>query len=162
MNVYLINTQTMQWPIYEGQMQQYFPNSSLPVPLVSPPSPYDWVQSTAQPTYDWVTQGVKEVEPVNSSGVWSQAWEVYSLTPEQIAENEEKLRQQNKNKASNLLSETDWTTIPDVADPAVSNPYLSNAAEFAAYRSQLRQIAVYPPVTVDTWPTKPQEVWASV
>lgn len=162
MNVYLINTQTMQWPIYEGQMQQYFPDSSLPVPLVNPPEPYAWVQSTVQPAYDWVTQGVKEVTPVNSSGSWSQAWDVYSLTPEQIAENEEKLRQQNKNKASNLLSETDWTTIPDVADPAVSNPYLSNAAEFAAYRSQLRQIAVYPPVTVNVWPTKPQEVWATV
>jgi hypothetical protein len=33
-----------------------------------------------------------------------------------------------KQKASELLYETDWTTIPDVADPAKSNPYLVNAS----------------------------------
>ena len=28
----------------------------------------------------------------------------------------------NKQTAITLLQETDWTTIPDVADPAISNP----------------------------------------
>jgi len=37
-----------------------------------------------------------------------------------------------KQEASRLLYETDWTTIADVADPAVSNPYLMNQSAFAS------------------------------
>lgn len=67
----------------------------------------------------------------------------------------------NKTTATNLLSETDWTSIADVADPAVSNPYLMNQDEFLAYRSQLREIAVNPTAGFITFPTKPQEQWSS-
>ena len=65
-----------------------------------------------------------------------------------------------KQKATQLLYETDWTTIPDVANSAVSNPYLLNQSEFAAYRSSLRQLAVYP-VADPVWPTKPTEQWSA-
>jgi len=65
-----------------------------------------------------------------------------------------------KKQASKLLYETDWTTIPDVANPAVSNPYLTNQSEFAAYRSQLRQLAVYP-VADPVWPTIPTAQWSA-
>ena len=65
-----------------------------------------------------------------------------------------------KQQASSLLSQTDWTTIADVADPTKSNPYLLNQAEFAAYRSAVRMLAVYP-VASPVWPTKPQEQWSS-
>lgn len=162
MNIYIIDSQTMEWPIYEGELRLLFPKTSLPQPLTTPPYPYFWVQETPQPAYNWITQGIKEITPINSGDIWLQAWEVFALTPEQIAENEQKLRRQNKQQASTLLYETDWTTIPDVANPELSNPYLVNTAEFVTYRNQLRQIAVYPPVTVDAWPTKPQEVWATV
>ena len=69
--------------------------------------------------------------------------------------------QGNKTTAVSLLSQTDWTSIADVADPAVSNPYLMNQAEFLAYRSQLREIAVNPTAGFITFPTKPQEQWSS-
>ena len=65
-----------------------------------------------------------------------------------------------KQQASGLLYKTDWTTIPDVADPTKSNPYLTNQAEFIAYRSQVRQLAVnpvldpvFPPVPTAQWGT---------
>ena len=64
-------------------------------------------------------------------------------------------------EASRLLYETDWTTIPDVSDPTKSNPYLTNAQEYIAYRSALRQLAVYP-VANPTWPTKPTSAWSSI
>jgi hypothetical protein len=67
---------------------------------------------------------------------------------------------QNKINATALLSETDWTTIPDVSDPALSDPYLTNAAEFATYRSAVRKIAVNPPIDPVTFPPQPDEVWA--
>jgi len=64
----------------------------------------------------------------------------------------------NKAKASNLLFETDWTTIADVASP-INSPYLSNQDEFIAYRNLVRQIAVYPTAGNLVWPVKPNEVW---
>lgn len=63
-----------------------------------------------------------------------------------------------KKQASELLYATDWTTIPDVANPA-NSPYLANQADFIAYRNQVRQLAVNP-VVDPIFPTKPTEVWA--
>jgi len=65
-----------------------------------------------------------------------------------------------KQQASQSLTATDWTTIPDVANPAMSNPYLLNQAEFAAYRSAVRMLAVYP-VAAPVWPVIPAEQWSS-
>lgn len=65
-----------------------------------------------------------------------------------------------KQKASELLYETDWTTIPDVADPTKSNPYLINVQDYVTYRNAVRQLAVYP-VASPIWPTKPTSQWSS-
>jgi hypothetical protein len=62
-----------------------------------------------------------------------------------------------KEQASALLYATDWTTIPDVADPA-NNPYLTNQAEFIAWRSQIRELAVNP-VIDPVFPIQPTPVW---
>lgn len=159
MTVY-INTQTLAYPVYQSQIQQEYPDTSFPTPFV-PPEEYAPVLETPQPTYNQITQAVQQTTPVNTEGQWYQVWVVVDLDPEQIAYNENQAKQNNKTQASQLLSATDWTTIPDVSDPAVSNPYLMNSAEFAAYRSQVRAIAVNPPVTVDVWPIKPDEVWSN-
>ena len=66
-----------------------------------------------------------------------------------------------KAQATKLLYDTDWTTIADVADPTKSQPYLLNQADFTAYRSALRQLAVYP-VADPVWPVKPAEQWSSI
>ena len=69
---------------------------------------------------------------------------------------------QNKATATQLLQATDWTTIADVGNPQMSNPYLANQAEFIAYRNVVRQYAVYPtPGNID-WPTIPTEQWSQV
>lgn len=62
-----------------------------------------------------------------------------------------------KKQASALLYETDWTTIPDVSDPA-NSPYLTNQAEFIAWRNEIRKLAVNP-VADPVFPPKPNEVW---
>lgn len=63
-----------------------------------------------------------------------------------------------KKQASELLYATDWTTIPDVANPA-NTPYLMNQADFIAYRNQVRQLAVNPVVN-PAFPDKPTEQWS--
>ena len=66
--------------------------------------------------------------------------------------------EQNKATAAQLLTNTDWTTIPDVANP-INDPYLANQDEFIAYRNTIRAIAVYPPAGEIVWATPPTEVW---
>ena len=65
------------------------------------------------------------------------------------------IQSQNVTEAQSLLSATDWASIPAVADPAQSNPYLTNQEAFLAYRSTVRAIAVNPPTTPATFPTVP-------
>lgn len=117
------------------------------------------VYNTTPPPYTSL-QYLEEGTPVFNDNQWQQVWIVVDKTPEQIAQEEEAAKQANKQQAMSLLSATDWTTIPDVSDPALSDPYLTNANEFAAYRSQIRKIAVNPPVTVDIWAVAPDEAWA--
>ena len=70
--------------------------------------------------------------------------------------------EENKATAVGLLQATDWTTIADVGNPQMSNPYLANQAEFIAYRNTIRQIAIYPVAGDLVWATVPQEVWQAV
>lgn len=69
---------------------------------------------------------------------------------------------ENKTTASHLLSATDWTTIADVSNAQLSNPYLGNQAEFITYRNAVRQYAVYPVAGNIDWPTVPTENWVKV
>lgn len=68
----------------------------------------------------------------------------------------------NKITAMELLQQTDWTALPDVADPSKSNPYLANAADFNAYRNAIRQIAINPTAGDIDWAVMPQAVWQQV
>lgn len=93
-------------------------------------------------------------------GQWYTSFIVEDMNAEQIAEKNAELAASNKTTAVNLLNETDWTSIADVADPEKSNPYLMNQAEFISYRSTVRNIAVNP--TFDAvFPTQPQEIWSN-
>lgn len=65
-----------------------------------------------------------------------------------------------KATAQQLLQATDWTSIADVGNPNMSNPYLVNQADFIAYRSTVRNYAVNP-VEFPNWPTLPTEQWSS-
>lgn len=120
------------------------------------------VLESPQPPYDPITQYVIAGAPEETAGQWYQTWIVGTNTPEQQAYVDAQLKAANKQQASSLLSATDWTAIPSVADPAQSNPFLANQNAFLEYRNQLRQIAVNPPVVVDPWPTEPDEVWETV
>jgi hypothetical protein len=82
------------------------------------------------------------------------------MTPEMIAQYQASIAAQIGAQASALLSATDWTTIPSVADPAQSNPYLTNQAEFIAWRSQVRAIAVTPTYT-SVIPPQPKDTWSN-
>jgi hypothetical protein len=69
--------------------------------------------------------------------------------------------EENKKTAILLLQQSDWTQIPSVSDPALSNPYLANKNAFDIYRNSVRQYALNPVAGNITWPTIPQEVWTT-
>jgi hypothetical protein len=70
--------------------------------------------------------------------------------------------EENKQTAISLLQQTDWTQLPSVGDPALSNPYLANKNAFDIYRNSVRQYALNPVVGNITWPVAPTEVWTTV
>jgi hypothetical protein len=116
-----------------------------------------------QPTYDPNTEVcVQDTNPTLLAGTWTLGWMITTMTPEQKAQHDQQVQAQNKQQATQLLTNTDWTSIPSVGDPAQSDPYLVNQAAFLSYRSQVRAIAVNPPTTpVTTWPTLPTEQWSN-
>ena len=117
------------------------------------------VMSTPEPTYDTITQNLTELDPIKEDGLWVQQWLVTEASSEEVSERQEQLKLDNKQKASELLQQTDWTSFADVGNANLSNPYLVNQSDFIAYRSQLRQIAVYPAYD-SIFPSKPDEVWS--
>ena len=107
-------------------------------------------------TYQYVISG----PVIEQDGAWFTSFTVVDMDAEQIAAKNTELAANNKTQATTILTNTDWTSIADVADPAKSNPYLMNQAEFISYRSTVRNIAVNP--TFDAvFPTQPVEVWSS-
>lgn len=85
-----INTTTNDYPISESEIRAAFPNTSFAVPF-TPPEGYALVFSTPAPTYDRVTQGVREGAPeLTSKGTWQQTWEIYALDADTIADNQVK------------------------------------------------------------------------
>lgn len=73
---------------------------------------------------------------------------------------EQALKLDCKAQAVALLQATDWATIPDVANPSASNPYLMNQGAFIAWRSQVRALAVNP-VANPVFPEQPTTQWSS-
>ena len=121
------------------------------------------VVTAPQPPYDANNQiCALNSNPTLVEGVWVLEWTITNMTAEQKAAHDLQVQNQNKAQAANLLSQTDWTAIPSVADPAQSNPYLTNQNAFFEYRNQVREIAVNPPTTpVTNWPVLPPEVWST-
>lgn len=69
--------------------------------------------------------------------------------------------EENRQKAVDLLKESDWVELPTVFDRSYS-PHLINHLEFYQYRSDLRKIAVYPVAGDLVWPIRPVEQWSSL
>jgi hypothetical protein len=105
-------------------------------------------------------------EPITELPAWAnvciQEWEVADYERKHPPPPPPPTAEQNKETAVALLEETDWTALPDVADPLKSNPYLANADEFNTYRNAVRQIAINPVAGEIVWPVVPQAVWQGV
>lgn len=102
------------------------------------------------------------VELIGDAGIGWSYIDGQFIAPQPIPPTPEEIQAQNKAQAESLLQATDWTCTVDINNPQYSNPYLGNQDAFLAYRSQVRAIAVNPPITPATFPEAPQEVWVNV
>lgn len=128
------------------------PNVSLPIdPTESQLNEFGIFTVVAfnTPIVDY-TKNVTEGTPTLVNGVWTQNWIVTDATQSEIQAREAEAKAKNKQRAMQLLTDTDWTQMPDVN--------LLNKDEFTAYRAALRQIAINPQINV-VFPTKPSEQW---
>lgn len=112
------------------------------------------------PVYDPITQNATETYPVQDekTGLWMEQWIITDATPEEIAARQNAARASNKQTATQMMLDTDWTELPSVTNLSLT-PHLANEAEFIAYRVALRAIAVDPPIEVEAWPIRPAEQW---
>lgn len=154
MYVLIKNDIVNEYPLFIESWRLNNPNISLPLfPTTEQLNEQGiyFVTSVNAPSYDELRQELEELIPENINGEWTQIWRVNDLSQTQIAINEENAKRVIKQTAMRLLSETDWTQMPDVN--------LLNKDEFTQYRTQLRAIALNPPIQIDVWPTLPNEVW---
>lgn len=151
MKVYIINKETLEFPIYEGDYREKYPDISYPQDF-EVEEPYAWVYDSQYPENIEFSQGIREGTPVlKEDNIWYRVWEVYELSSEELTFKSAIVAQGNKTKAMKLLTETDWTQVADVN--------LQNKQEFTDYRAALRAIAIAPPVRPVEFPQKPQEIW---
>jgi hypothetical protein len=129
-----------------------FPNTSFP-----PSGPSDaWLTDNGCMKvnlwlpYDQDTQKLVPADPY-IDGDYVYTVQVTELTTEEIDQKNEYKKLKIKSQAQKILQDTDWTQMPDVN--------LLNKDEWTDYRFQIRSIVLNPPVLIDEWPKKPEELW---
>jgi hypothetical protein len=148
--------------MYLPQWEQTFPETSFPNPVPTETINEfgaDVVLDGPYPlcgTYQYVISG----PVILQDGQWYTSFIVEDMDAEQIAAKNAELAADNKAKGKQILSDTDWTAIASVADPAESNPYLTNRQAFLEYRSAVRAIVLNPQFD-SVFPTEPAEVWST-
>jgi Phage tail assembly chaperone protein len=144
---YKIETQQV---LSEQEIRNEFPNTSFTVPFQAPDG-YAPILETPQPEITTYQSAFKNGVEQDSLGNYVWAWVVTDWDQEAIDAYDAQQKQTNKKQAEQLLTESDWTQMPDVT--------LINKEAFTTYRAELRAIALNPPVSVTEWPEKPEEIW---
>jgi hypothetical protein len=118
-----------------------------------------------QETTGWIEFWDQQNENITALPSWTDcclaAWTA-AANPPPPPPPEPPTAEQNKQTAISILQATDWTQIPSVSDPALSNPYLANKNAFDIYRNSVRQYALNPVAGNINWPVMPTEVWTAV
>jgi len=91
--------QVETYPYSISQLQADNPSTSFPSPMPDERLA-DWnvviVVPVDAPSYDPITQNLKELTPEEIDGVWTQVWEVTDATPEEIAQRTAEYNDQQK------------------------------------------------------------------
>lgn len=138
-----IHTINLSYPVLQQDVQRAVGTFDIN----RPPRPYAVVNPVEKPAVDY-RKNVTEGAPTKTGHVWNQTWVVTDASDEEIATRTAAKGEELKTLRDDLLSDSDWTQLPDCALP--------NKDEWTAYRQLLRDVPQQAgfPWTV-TWPTKP-------
>lgn len=147
---FIDNNQIERYPVGLVDIKRQYPTTSFALPLEGQDlSEYGVVtiHQTDPPEFDPDTESLVEDTPALVEGVWQQIWNVTPLPTEVIQEREDQIIQSVRDERNGLLSESDWTQLPD--SPVDSSTW-------AVYRQALRDLPSQAGFPHDvTWPTKP-------
>lgn len=87
MNIF-IDTNTMEYPLFEGDIRLLFPDiaedqtgNTFPVP-----NGYALVEDTEMPSYDEDAQILSEDKPIFTNEKWKRVWTIRNMTEEELLE----------------------------------------------------------------------------
>ena len=139
------NGAVAEYPVYEGEIRLRHPNVSFPSPFVAPEG-YVPVADVVPPAYDY-RKNVNEGTPVLANGIWTRNWIVSDASDAEIAQRTEAQWTIIRDQRNAQLAASDWTQLPDAN---------VDAAAWAAYRQELRDITTQENPFEIVWPTAPQ------
>jgi hypothetical protein len=85
MHLAYINTETLEYPVHEGDIRLVHPeiDASLTGETFIAPFPFAPVIWTESPSFDPMNQIAEQTFPASTNGVWVAQWIVRSLTPQE-------------------------------------------------------------------------------
>ena len=140
------------YPYNVGQLRRDNPNTSFPK-RIPDDMLAEWgvypVAFADMPSVDDRTQKVEqEQQPSLVNGSWTIGWVTSSKTPEEVQQYDDSMSQSIRSQRNALLSESDWTQVPDAP---------VDQAAWKTYRQALRDITSQQGFPHEvTWPTKPE------
>lgn len=144
----LENNVVVEYPVYPGDIELRYPNTSFTEPFVAPEG-YVLVLDTPRPEVDY-TKNVNLGTPQDIEGQWQSVWIITDATPDQIAFRTEQKALTVRGERNYRLAACDWTQLND--SPLDSHAKLL----WAEYREELRAVPQQSgfPWNV-TWPVAP-------
>ena len=140
------------YPYNVGQLRRDNTNTSFPK-RIPDEMLAEWgvypVAFADMPSVDDRTQKVEqEQQPSLVNGSWTIGWVTSSKTPEEVQQYDDSMSQSIRSQRNALLSESDWTQVPDAP---------VDQAAWKTYRQALRDITSQQGFPHEvTWPTKPE------
>lgn len=145
----IIDEAVAAYPYSANDLKADYPNVSFPVDLTDEMlAEFNAaiVEVSNAPQIDH-TKNVAEGIPAFNGKSWVQTWLVSNASEEEIAERVDAQWGVIREQRNYLLSSCDWTQLPDAP---------VDAAAWAAYRQELRDITAQTDPFAIVWPTVPQ------
>jgi hypothetical protein len=150
MYVKIKNNQVEQYPYNLTNLTSDFPTTSFPESLTNASLEsfnIFKVVGTVNPTVLYY-QNLRELPPKLVEGNWTQQWEVFDLSEEDLNEKKAFVSRVVREERSQRLKDSDWAIM---LDSPLTN---EEKQKFIVYRQELRDVPLQPefPWNV-TWPT---------
>ena len=131
------DNQIEKYPLDSQYLREKFPQTSFAIPLnAADLADYGVVEveTLPMPEFDASAQRVVSKDPEFVDGKWVVGYDLVNRTQEEIDSDTNQLVVQEKSRRNALLSQSDWTQLPD------NNLSDEEKESWKVYRQQLRDI----------------------